>query len=74
MQQDVAAGFYTISVLEGGEGALDPLSTATMEQARCLCVCFFFCIVVTLQESLVRRGGGCYDFPRAYRRRDSLML
>lgn len=32
MQQDMTTGFYTISVLEGGEGALDPLSTATMEQ------------------------------------------
>lgn len=52
MQQDVAAGFYTISVLEGGEGALDPLSTATMEQARCFC-CLFFCILVALQEALV---------------------
>lgn len=34
MQQDMTTGFYTISVLEGGEGALDPLSTATMEQVR----------------------------------------
>ena len=42
MQQDVAAGFYTISVLEGGEGALDPLSTATMEQARCCFVLLQF--------------------------------
>lgn len=32
MQQDMTTGFYTISVLEGGEGALDPLSTSTMEQ------------------------------------------
>lgn len=35
MQQDLTTGFYTISVLEGGENALDPLSTATMEQASC---------------------------------------
>lgn len=48
MQQDVAAGFYTISVLEGGEGALDPLSTATMEQAR-----FVVLLLVSLQEPLV---------------------
>lgn len=34
MQQDMTTGFYTISVLEGGEGALDPLSTSTMEQVR----------------------------------------
>ncbi|CAM9555574.1 unnamed protein product, partial [Hapterophycus canaliculatus] len=34
MQQDMTTGFYTISVLEGGEGALDPLSTATMEQVE----------------------------------------
>ncbi|CAM9742109.1 unnamed protein product [Ascophyllum nodosum] len=34
MQQDLSTGFYTISVLEGGEKALDPLSTATMEQVE----------------------------------------
>lgn len=34
MQQDLTTGFYTISVLEGGKGALDPASTATMEQVR----------------------------------------
>ncbi|CAN0468884.1 unnamed protein product, partial [Ectocarpus sp. 8 AP-2014] len=34
MQQDMTTGFYTISILEGGEGALDPLSTATMEQVE----------------------------------------
>eukprot|EP00752_Nemacystus_decipiens_P007675 g6861.t2 len=34
MQQDMTTGFYTISVLEGGEGALDPLSTSTMEQVE----------------------------------------
>lgn len=40
MQQDMTTGFYTISVLEGGEGALDPLSTATMEQV-------LFCLLAT---------------------------
>lgn len=43
MQQDLTTGFYTISVLEGGEGGLDPHSTATMEQARPYFFFFFFC-------------------------------
>lgn len=34
MQQDLSTEFYTISVMEGREDALDPRSTATMEQAR----------------------------------------
>ena len=52
MQQDMTTGFYTISVLEGGEGALDPLSTSTMEQVRYILFYFlqqqqqqyFFCL------------------------------
>ena len=34
MQQDLSTGFYTISVMEGGTDALDPRSTATMEQVK----------------------------------------
>lgn len=61
MQQDVAAGFYTISVLEGGEGALDPLSTATMEQAR------FFCFVCWLVfRNHLSEGRRVLGFPQAY--------
>ena len=63
MQQDVAAGFYTISVLEGGEGALGPLSTATMEQARC-CFCFSF---IGYAPGITRsEGRRVLGFPQAY--------
>lgn len=34
MQQDLSTGFYTISVMEGEKDALDPRSTATMEQVK----------------------------------------
>lgn len=45
MQQDLTTGFYTISVLEGGEGALDPRSTATMEQASVFIFIFLYSVV-----------------------------